>query len=576
MVNLDGMLSLGLTFWVVSIVNDISNVEIINSWVSNNELCFNGVITNKCAEDATDGWKMYLKSSQRLSTLTSSDATILQSDANSSFILENLSWNSQCLTGEIIRISFAGCTPQNDTLPQMMVEFHGSENLCPKITPPNDRQSIQVPAVLLHDDSSTFHASLNITLPVTVQGSWVIYLAVSTQLSKLNAAGVQCLPKQGDIFTLTNLHWQELFMAGVTHNLEIDGKKAFLGIKNPCITVVFTWKQDMVVHPTMPPLVPSANQTISPTVQQTLTPASSQKFPSPSLSDIRITSSSAAINTLTERLQSTTSLQTTYSKVYQTSAINIQSSPTIHVRPSSTTTTGVGETILPHECGDVTVPSGYYHLETSVLLLSDWPQGFSGEINFTTTSHVRDGWRIELVMNKAISLLNVYDVTTTASSGTRFILHNKDYNKELQKESNVVIRFDTKKEKENDAAPCMRAVFMWAIEKPCPKLDRSGSNSVNATVNITSQWNEGIAGKITVLVPAEIQNGWQIEVLFDIPLTLTVYDAISTSSTGTHFTLTNESYNRELQIGNILVVTFTAAKQEIGATVLCADALFQW
>ena len=171
MVNLDGMLSLGLTFWVVSIVNDISNVEITDSWAIKNELCFNGVITNKCAKDVIDGWKMHLKSSQRLSTLTSSNATILQTDESStSFIVENLPSNSQCLTGEIIRVAFSGCTPQNDTLPEITIEFHRNENLCPKITAPKDRESIQIPTVLLHDDSSSFKASLSITLPVTVQG----------------------------------------------------------------------------------------------------------------------------------------------------------------------------------------------------------------------------------------------------------------------------------------------------------------------------------------------------------------------------------------------------------------------
>jgi hypothetical protein len=248
------------------------------------------------------------------------------------------------------------------------------------------------------------------------------------------------------------------------------------------------------------------------------------------------------------------------------------------MQPSSTTTTEVGDTILPHECGDVTIPSGYHYLETSVRILTDWPQGFSGEISFTPTIAVRDGWRVELVMDKAISLLNVYTVTTTASSGTRFTLHNKDHNKQLQIGSNVVISFETTKGSENENVPCIRAVFVWAIEKPCPKITvTSGSNSVNASVNITSQWNEGIAGEITVVIPAVIQTGWEIEVLFDIPLTLTVYDAIlSTSSTGTQFTLRNQSYNNRLETGHILVLAFTAIKQETGATVLCVDAVFSW
>ena len=575
MVNLDGMLSLGLTFWVVSIVNDISNVEITESWAANNELCFNGIITNKCAKNVTDGWKIHLKSSQPLSTLTSSDATILQTDGSSSFIFENVLWNRECLTGQTIQLPFSGCTPQNDTLPKMTIEFHRNENPCPKITPPKDHESIKISTVLLRDDSSSFQASLSITLPVTVQGNWVIYLAVSTQLSKLNAAGVQCIPSQGDIFTLTNLHWQEMFMAGVTYVLEIDGTKAAQGVQNPCIAAVFAWKKDMVVYlSTISPLS-YRNQTTTQTVQQTFTRTSSQviQFPTSSISQIRYTSS-AGISTLTEPLQTMTSFETN-SKIYQT---NIQSSPTIYTQPTSTTTrVDVGDTILPHECGDVTVPSGFHYLETSVRVITDWPQGFSGEISFNLTTNVRDGWRIELVMSKSISLLNVYTVTANGS-GTRFTLHNKEYNNQLESGSNVVINFDTIKERENENVPCIRAVFMWAMEKPCPAINvTSGVNAVNASVNITSQWNAGIAGEITAVVPAEIQTGWEIALLFDIPLTLTVYDAIlSTPSTGTHFTLRNQSYNSRLQSGHVLVLAFTATKQETGATVLCTDAIFTW
>lgn len=538
-----------------------------------NELCFNGVIINKCAEDMIDGWKVFLKSSQRLSRLTSTNATILQSDVNSFFVFENLPWNSQCLAGEIIRASFTACTPVNDTLPKLTAEFQRIEHLCPKITPPTNLKSIPVPIAMVHEDNSTFRASLSITLPVTVEGDWVVYLAVSTQLSKLNAAGVLFVPKQGDIFTLTNLNWQERFIAGVTHILEIEGNKAVQAITKPCIKAVFAWKQDMeLLSSTMPaPVVPTTSQTVLHTMQQIFTVSPSQLS---SISEIRTTSSSPILSTGTERLQTT---QTTYSKTFEESSVNIQISPTIHVQPSSTTTTENGDVILPHECGYVTRPSGYYHLETTVLVLQDWPQGFTGQITFTTTIDVRDGWQVELVMNKAISSINVYTVTTTATSGRRFTFHNKDYNKQLQKGTSVAIDFEATKETVNENAPCMRAVFMWPIEKPCPKITSvSGSNLINATVDITSQWNEGIAGKITVVVPEEIRNGWQMDVLFDIPLTLTVYGAISTPSAGTHFTLTNQSYNKELHTGHILVIDFNAAKQEIGATVLCGHAVFHW
>ena len=129
-------------------------------------------------------------------------------------------------------------------------------------------------------------------------------------------------------------------------------------------------------------------------------------------------------------------------------------------------------------------------------------------------------------------------MTTAATSGKRFTFHNKDYNKQLEKGTSVAIDFEATKQIVNENVPCMRAVFMRVVEKPCAKITSvTGSNFMNATVTITSQWNEGIAGKITAVVPEEIRNGWEIDVLFGIPLTLTVYDAISSSSTGTLFVI---------------------------------------
>ena len=243
-----------LNFWTVSIVNDITNVEIRKSFVTENELCFDGVIAINCARDVIDGWKINLTSSQHLSLLNASDATIFHSETNSFFVLESVQWNHRCLMGEVIQISFAGCTPQNDTLPQITVEFDRNENLCPKISPPADRKSIEVPAILIHNNNSTFRASLNITLPVTVQGNWAIYLAISTQLFQLSAPGVSFSPKQGDIFTLTNLRWHEMFMANETHTLEISGYKAAKGFTTPCVAAAFVWENDMEEHPsTVPP-----------------------------------------------------------------------------------------------------------------------------------------------------------------------------------------------------------------------------------------------------------------------------------------------------------------------------------
>ena len=255
--------------------------------------------------------------------------------------------------------------------------------------------------------------------------------------------------------------------------------------------------------------------------------------------------------------------------------------PTTNTEPPTTqfpdTSSTTQSPVDPHPCGDVSVPSGFNSQELSVVVLQDWPQGFTGRITITAPAGVVDGWEIVLLLKNAISLLEVYVATTTPSSGTKFVLKNMDYNKALVEGSVTLVDFKATKQNENDEVPCTRAVFMWAKEVPCPTIAPvSGFKSLDAVFTIDSEWNEGLSGKITVVVPEDIPNGWEFRVIVSTPITLVVYEANSTPSSGTTFTLTNKDYNKSLTTGSSLVVSFTGTKQEIGSTVLCSSALFLW
>ena len=134
--------------------------------------------------------------------------------------------------------------------------------------------------------------------------------------------------------------------------------------------------------------------------------------------------------------------------------------PTTQFRDASSTTQSP---VDPHPCEDVSVPSGFNSLELSVVILQDWPQGFTGRITITAPAGVVDGWEMVFLLKNAISLLEVCVIATvTPSSGTKFVLKNKDYSKELVEGSVRVIFFKATKQNENDEVPCTRTVFMWA------------------------------------------------------------------------------------------------------------------
>ena len=98
-----------------------------------------------------------------------------------------------------------------------------------------------------------------------------------------------------------------------------------------------------------------------------------------------------------------------------------------------------------------------------MVIDSDWSQGYTGKIMVTAPADgIQNGWKITFSLKNAISLLEVWDVTTRPSSGTKFELKNKDYNKNLSGGSVTEVSFKTTKQSENDEIPCTRAVLMWA------------------------------------------------------------------------------------------------------------------
>ena len=129
-----------LTFWVVTIVNDIANIDITNTWIDNSKLCFNGNIQVQFGEDGSEGWVIELKSSGELSSLTTSHANIQnRTEDGLLYVLTNMPWNAQMTAETTLEVPFIACsTVETERNPQLTVVFQRKKEICLKVDPPAD------------------------------------------------------------------------------------------------------------------------------------------------------------------------------------------------------------------------------------------------------------------------------------------------------------------------------------------------------------------------------------------------------------------------------------------------------
>ena len=66
-----------------------------------------------------------------------------------------------------------------------------------------------------------------------------------------------------------------------------------------------------------------------------------------------------------------------------------------------------------------------------VTLKNEWNEGFDALITFTVPEKI-NGWQIILTMSKPVKNFHTWKAESKASSGKRFFLCNKTWNKKLE------------------------------------------------------------------------------------------------------------------------------------------------
>merc|ERR1712226_948190 len=77
-------------------------------------------------------------------------------------------------------------------------------------------------------------------------------------------------------------------------------------------------------------------------------------------------------------------------------------------------------------------------------------------------------------------------------------------------------------------------------------------------------WNTGATGKLRIPLPENTEL-WEVTITFDKPVdSLEAYQGVDEMCDGETCTFTNESWNGELQVGNVLELTYQAAFEDMG------------
>ena len=234
-----------LTFWVVTIVNDIANIDITNTWIDNSKLCFNGNIQVQFGEDGSEGWVIELKSSGELSSLTTSHANIQnRTEDGLLYVLTNMPWNAQMTAETTLEVPFIACsTVETERNPQLTVVFQRKKEICLKVDPPADVKSIQLSNVFLKFWNTGFQAYINIKPPETIPDGWKIYLTFSRSLFFLDVPHAVVVPLQSNIYTLENYDWNREILKGSSLQIHYSANKATPTDPIPCTEAIFTWKE---------------------------------------------------------------------------------------------------------------------------------------------------------------------------------------------------------------------------------------------------------------------------------------------------------------------------------------------
>ncbi|MDO5521873.1 MAG: cellulose binding domain-containing protein [bacterium] len=221
-------------------------------------------------------------------------------------------------------------------------------------------------------------------------------------------------------------------------------------------------------------------------------------------------------------------------------------------------------------------PSGTYRMDAIMITAednnvaatvtsnytSDWKTGSVGtlEVKNETGKDFEDGWTLEFDCEREITEL--WNATLVSSENGHYVISNPSWNKELKNGGTISIGVITGS---TDKSGEIKNTFFTNIEAEEEIEDHSNTEYKFAS---NSDWGTGCNGTVSVTntTGADYTDGWTIEFDYSRPIT-EVYGATLVSSNGTHYVVSNPSWNKELKEGKNVGFSFLAGEGKKSAQI---------
>jgi len=240
-----------------------------------------------------------------------------------------------------------------------------------------------------------------------------------------------------------------------------------------------------------------------------------------------------------------------------------------------------------------------------------WPQGQQGNVEVTVPADTKK-WRIALTFDTPVNRIHAAQGKNERCSPRKQMcfFNSEKYNMKATAGDVLNIPYEILFDEGSEAPKVTEVKFLYCDARPCGKWNEPDDtikevivasecteaptteaptteapteeseeeeDSVETSVEEEEEeeeepcgiveshaWNTGATGKLRIPLPEDTEL-WEVTITFDKPVdSLEAYQGVDELCDGETCTFTNESWNGELEAGNILELTYQASFEDMG------------
>ena len=233
-----------------------------------------------------------------------------------------------------------------------------------------------------------------------------------------------------------------------------------------------------------------------------------------------------------------------------------------------------------------------------------WPQGQQGNVEVTVPADTKK-WRIALTFDSPVNRIHAAQGKNERCSPRKQMcfFNSEKYNMKATAGEILNIPYEILFDEGSETPRVTEVKFLYCDARPCgkwnepdetikevivatecteaptteaPTKEPEEEDSVETSVEEeeeeeepcgivdTHSWNTGATGKLIVPLTEDTEL-WEVTIIFDKPVdSLEAYQGVDELCDGETCSFTNESWNGELQAGNILELTYQATFEDMG------------